>query len=335
MATTNKGLLQPVAGTTSWDVPLNANFGYIDSALGGTSSISVTGVSATPVVLTEAQYRSLGLYFNGTLTANVTYQIPAGVGGQWVVSNDATGAFTVSIGVTGTGGLVSIPQGFKRTVYSTGTGIDFSDSGVVKSISGGSTGLTATGTDSVTLGGTLAVASGGTGATTQGGALNNIVGFTPVQQGGPLGTGSNKIYLGWKTDNSGIIAQVDGGIYLGRVATVLPLSAGSAASTQITAPGDMPLYACRAWVNFNGTGSPSIRASGNVTSITDTGFATYSVNFTTAMPDINYAFSGSCTGNFGGTSVALLSNSTTVLNISTTYGNGSFEPDWVNVIVFR
>jgi hypothetical protein len=48
-------------------------------------------------------------------------------------------------------------------------------------------------------------------------------------------------------------------------------------------------YGCRAWVNFNGTGTVAIRASGNVTSITDNGTGSYTVNFTTAMPDTNYS----------------------------------------------
>jgi hypothetical protein len=51
-------------------------------------------------------------------------------------------------------------------------------------------------------------------------------------------------------------------------------------------------YGCRAWVNFNGTGTVAIRASGNVTSITDNGTGDYTVNFTTAMPDANYAPAG-------------------------------------------
>jgi len=49
-------------------------------------------------------------------------------------------------------------------------------------------------------------------------------------------------------------------------------------------------YGCRAWVNFNGTGTVAIRASGNVSSITDNGTGDYTVNFTTAMPDTNYCF---------------------------------------------
>ena len=55
------------------------------------------------------------------------------------------------------------------------------------------------------------------------------------------------------------------------------------------ASGSAPVYACRAWVNFNGTGTVAIRASGNVSSITDNGTGDYTVNFTTAMPDVNYA----------------------------------------------
>ena len=48
-------------------------------------------------------------------------------------------------------------------------------------------------------------------------------------------------------------------------------------------------YGCRAWVNFNGTGTVAIRASGNVSSITDNGTGDYTVNFTTALADANYA----------------------------------------------
>jgi len=47
-------------------------------------------------------------------------------------------------------------------------------------------------------------------------------------------------------------------------------------------------YGCRAWVNFNGTGTVAMRASGNVSSITDFGVGDYGVNFTNNMPDVNY-----------------------------------------------
>lgn len=51
---------------------------------------------------------------------------------------------------------------------------------------------------------------------------------------------------------------------------------------------------CRAWVNFNGTGTVAIRASFNVSSITDNGTGDYTINFTNAMPDANYVTVGSC-----------------------------------------
>lgn len=59
--------------------------------------------------------------------------------------------------------------------------------------------------------------------------------------------------------------------------------------TELNATGSAPIYAARAWVNFNGTGTVAIRASGNVSSITDNGTGIYTVNFTTSMPDANYA----------------------------------------------
>lgn len=64
-----------------------------------------------------------------------------------------------------------------------------------------------------------------------------------------------------------------------------------------TVSGTAPLYSARAWVNFNGTGTVAIRASGNVSSITDNGTGDYTVNFTTAMPDANYALVA--TGSMG------------------------------------
>ena len=130
MATTNKDLDQPIPNSTNWDVPLNSNFGVIDAALGGNTSFNVTGVGTTPVVLTATQYQKLILTFTGTLTASVNYRIPSGVGGQWIVRNDTTGAFTLTISSGGLGASVEVPQGTARTVYSDGTNIRSADSAV-------------------------------------------------------------------------------------------------------------------------------------------------------------------------------------------------------------
>jgi hypothetical protein len=55
-------------------------------------------------------------------------------------------------------------------------------------------------------------------------------------------------------------------------------------ASHVSSPG-----LCKAWVNFNGTGTVRIRAAFNVSSITDNGTGIYTINFTTAMPDANYA----------------------------------------------
>lgn len=105
-------------------------------------------------------------------------------------------------------------------------------------------------------------------------------------------------------------------------------------------------YGCRAWVNFNGTGTVAIRASGNVTSITDNGTGDYTVNFTTAMPDANYShninasFSEATTGlnNRSYGSCAKLASSLRILigYVSSTVGALTVEDTAsVQVVIFR
>jgi hypothetical protein len=95
-------------------------------------------------------------------------------------------------------------------------------------------------------------------------------------------------------DNSGSLAlQTNNGTAAVTIDTSQNLQFNSGYGSVATA------YGCRAWVNFNGTGTVAIRASGNVSSITDNGTGDYTVNFTTAMPDVNYCSLVSGTGNVG------------------------------------
>ena len=96
-------------------------------------------------------------------------------------------------------------------------------------------------------------------------------------------------------------------------------------------------YGCRAWVNFNGTGTVAIRASGNVSSITDNGTGDYTVNFTTAMVDANYSAVAASNLNAGG-NASIRSNiySTTAVEVMTHYGVAILEDSTiVNVAIFR
>ena len=88
----------------------------------------------------------------------------------------------------------------------------------------------------------------------------------------------------------------------------------------LNATGSAPMFACRAWVNFNGTGTVGIRASGNVSSITDNGTGDYTVNFTTDMEDANYAAIGNGIGDTEAISrtPAISSKGTTSCTVRTT-----------------
>jgi hypothetical protein len=98
-------------------------------------------------------------------------------------------------------------------------------------------------------------------------------------------------------------------------------------------------FMCRSWVNFDGTGTVAIRASGNVSSITDNGTGDYTVNFSTALPDANFAVSGwaRVSGNAGtltGANDSALNTSFVrvgVQNGSDVFADGIF----VTVAIFR
>ena len=107
------------------------------------------------------------------------------------------------------------------------------------------------------------------------------------------------------------------------------------------------VYGCRAWVNFNGTGTVAIRASGNVTSITDNGTGDYTVNITNAMPDINYATVVTYSQDYGvarcmGAQLYLNSGTgaevaptTTAARIVTTTTTAAFDSKYVCVGIYR
>ena len=114
-------------------------------------------------------------------------------------------------------------------------------------------------------------------------------------------------------------------------------------SAQIaTVSGTAPLYFCRAWVNFNGTGTVAIRASGNVSSITDNGVGDYTINFTTAISDANYAMSGTSSNANSASGSRILMQSdgthtTTACRVLTLYGanNQATDDTYVSVVITR
>lgn len=72
------------------------------------------------------------------------------------------------------------------------------------------------------------------------------------------------------------------------------------AGSNISTPSAIANGICKAWVNFNGTGTVAIRASFNVSSITDNGVGNYAVNFATALSDANYCVVVAASASPGG-----------------------------------
>jgi hypothetical protein len=101
---------------------------------------------------------------------------------------------------------------------------------------------------------------------------------------------------------------------------------------------------CRAWVNFNGTGTVAIRGSFNVSSITDNGTGDYTVNFTNALVDANYCYTMAVedaslqlvNSNFTGFSKTSSSIRTGTRYISSTAGSAiADDADSVCIAIFR
>jgi hypothetical protein len=115
------------------------------------------------------------------------------------------------------------------------------------------------------------------------------------------------------------------------------------------ATGSAPIFACRAWVNFDGsTTPPTIRGSGNVSSVTRNATGDYTVNFATAMPDANYSTNATtgqdntANSSWAGATVlaAMTAPTTSGVRVGSWFAfNGSnrtaVNSAWVFVAIFR
>ena len=120
------------------------------------------------------------------------------------------------------------------------------------------------------------------------------------------------------------------------------LNVGEVSADKWTNADGTENYKCRAWVNFNGTGTVAIRASGNISSITDNGVGNYTVNMTTPMPDSNFSWCGTAGPAANGTSSMSLVHTfgttptaSTIRFQSTNDAGSAFDCSYVNVVIFR
>lgn len=207
MTTANKGLNQPGYNTNvnTWGTgPLNDNFGYIDLALGGSTLLNATGLGGTTVNLTQAQCRPLALVISGVPGGTVTYTVPSGVGGFWIVRN--TSSSPVAIVSLAGGATATVPAGSNLSMSCDGTStgivlndtatpnaagsntqVQFNSSGVL----GASANLTFNGTTLTTTG------LNNTGNTVLGDAAGDTLTINSNAAAIPngLNIGSNTLYL--------------------------------------------------------------------------------------------------------------------------------------------
>jgi hypothetical protein len=260
-----------------------------------------------------------GTITGATFTGN-TFSSPVISGGT--INNATIGATTASTGAFSTLSATGATTFSGATVANT-----FSSSGAT--ITGGTINSTA-------IGGTTAAAGKFT--------TLEATGVTTVQ----AGTAALPAITTTGDTNTGIFFSA---------ADTIDFTEGGAATGQFDSSGNFKFnsgfgsvgtaYGCRAWVNFNGSGTVAIRASGNVSSITDNGTGDYTVNFTNAMPDADYAMIGTSNLGTGGNFTTVVAPSRADSPFTSTPTTSSFrlttsplsagaqDATFVSIAVFR
>lgn len=185
-------------------------------------------------------------------------------GNALAIAGGGTGAETASAARTNLGAASSGANSDITSLSGLTTALSTSQGGTALTsfTSGGA--MYATSTSALTTG-TLPVASGGTGATS---------------------LTANNVLLGNGTSAPQTVAPGTSGNVLTSNGTTWTSAAAATGITQTT--GSAPYYGARAWADLDGTGTATVDASGNISSVTDNGTGDYTLTFTTALPDANY-----------------------------------------------
>jgi len=236
------------------------------------------------------------------LTTHVSGTLPVANGGTGITSF-GTGVAT-ALGVnTGSSGAFVVNGGVLGTP----------SSGTVTNL---------TGTASININGTVGATTANTGAFT----TLSATGVTTVQAGSaaaPAITTSGDTNTGIFFPAADTIAFAEGGTEVMRLDSSANLKFNSGYGSAATA------YGCRAWVNFDGTtnvaGFCTIRDSGNVSTVADNGVGNYTVNFSSALVDTNYATCANAgpapaTGNY---------------SLATYYFGGTYSTSAVQIATYR
>lgn len=238
------------------------------------------------------------------------------------ISTATTRTLTVP-NASGTIALLSLAQTFSAAQTFSST---FTVSGTTTNISlnAGQT------TGTIVVGGTAGTGAITVGQSTAAQTLNLATGATANATTKTVNIGTAGV--SGSTTNINIGSAVSGATSTVTVNGTLKFNSGYGSAADA--------YGCRAWVNFNGTGTVAIRADGNVTSITDGGTGIYTVNLTTAMPDVNYATKVTSGGNTTAVNACVRGDSTapttSAVQIATfTSAGANADSAFVYVAIFR
>jgi hypothetical protein len=360
-----------------WGNTTNTNLGTaLEQAIVGRAVVTFPSDADYTLTLTTSNAaqdaRAVYLVVQGTISASRNLVVPT-IFKNYVVKNATTGSQDIVV-KTSAGTGVTIPNGKTAVVYVDGTNVikefDYVDGLALNSpaMTGTPTAPTAApGTNTTQVASTAFVGAADTAAiTAERTASATLTNKTiSVDDNTVSGIAASSFVLSnasGNIDGSASQKAIPAGVVVGDTDTQTltnktisgagntinningaNISTGNIAAARIVdalnAGGSAPIYACRAWVNFNGTGTVAVRSSGNVSSITDNGTGLYTVNFTTAMSDANYAWAGSGRPGSGG---VMISNNVSVIpatgSLAVTSQRSDNQPtdiDYGTVTVFR
>ena len=144
--------------------------------------------------------------------------------------------------------------------------------------------------------------------------LNAASGGGSISINAPSSAGSDTDFL----DTSGNLAVSGTTTCTGNVSCANDLSVDNDLKIDSGFGSTTTVYGVRAWIKVNGTGTVAINGSGNISALTDNGTGDYTVTFSTAMPDTNYAAVGIASSNGGNGAIAINTSGNTTLLYSTT-----------------
>lgn len=289
--TTNKNLTKPGNNDNidTWDVPVNANSDIIDKALAGVKAVSL---SSSDVALTQTDAQSLRISLTGTLTANVNVTIPTGIAGFWLVNNQTTGAFTVTIkNVAGTG--VTVSQGLRTIVFSDATNCYLADDRVTPPANNGITNALLAQMATLTIKSNITGGTANAADNTLSSILDAVIGSTR----GLMFYRNATVWTALAASTADFVLTTQTAaadpVWKNPINLVIPSQTGKA-KQQLVTDGTNPAFSAnsvvtaRCTVTVSGT-TPTIEANPvNCGSVTRNGVGDYTVNYSSNLGSTEY-----------------------------------------------